>query len=635
MTIDLKSKPLPLMVRGIKCETFQYAILELTRMLKKANVNTLSSVYSDKTDALPYTIQIGDISNDNFSKSVGEKIKNDGFAIDTQSEGILLIANSAKGVLNAVYELMERLGYLYLFPTDAGEWAPQELAELTEGISIINPRFPHRGVFREEVTASPSHTSEEWFVFFAKLRFNAVVLDRPDLLPLAKKVGLRMELGGHGFSKLLPRELFDEKPELFRMFQPDDFGGRRMADSNLCVTNQKTKRIVQKNFRKKLTESKGAYALHLWADDLPAGGWCQCPSCRAFPPEDQATLAMRILADEAKSIGNDMKIPVLAYHDTMTPGPEVDVSDNMFLLFAPRERCYGHALDDSNCQRNRFYLDALKQWMKKFDGIRDNHTFEYYFDQILFRGMHPYIPEIIAGDMNAYEKHGIECHLSLQVASDSVAPEYNMLFFAASHWDKNDLSPKDFSTHFAERFAEQNIIEAMKRYLDERANIFEKAMQMCEHNFNIYLDYRWLPETNKPFGAEMAATYLEASRKLTNLAEKLASAVENSTSDRIRILIKQELKRLEFESAEFKVMHYQQTSVNQIAKFYNSADETARREAINNMKLAISALEVSLEKAKQCGFSDKGWYIRNINKWLTKEFKQKIDNLLSIEKELL
>ncbi|MCK5844528.1 MAG: DUF4838 domain-containing protein, partial [Victivallales bacterium] len=492
------------MVSGKSCETFEYAISELTRMLEKADVGAMSPVSSDASSSR-YVITLGSSSDGDSCDAKACEILHDGFVIDSQPDSVKLTANSAKGALNAVYELMERLGYLYLFPTDEGEWAPNELQDIPVGVSLVNPRFPHRGVFREVVTVTPCHTSEEWFEFFAKLRFNAVVLDQTELLPLARKLGLRMEVGGHGFSKLLPREMFDDNPELFRMFQPEDFNGRRLADCNLCVTNPETSRIVRENFAEKLAESKDAYAMHLWPDDLPAGGWCLCPSCRAFSPEDQATIAMRMVADEAKSLGDDMKIPFLAYHDTMTPGPEIDVSDNMFLLYAPRERCYAHALDDPDCKRNRFYLDALVQWMEKFKGIGDNHTFEYYFDQILFRGMHPYIPAVIAGDMNAYEDHGIEWHLSLQVAADSVSPEYNMLFFAASHWDENGLNPEDFSASLAEKAAEGDVASAMTEYLNGRAAVYADAMRMCDHNLTIYLDYRWLPETNSPFGPEMAA----------------------------------------------------------------------------------------------------------------------------------
>jgi uncharacterized protein DUF4838 len=598
--------------------TYNYAVIELLRMLTKAEITVDSD--AALVNSAPYKIIIGKIAPASCNIKA---VQYDGYTINVATNGIALLANSAKGILNAVYDLMERLGYLFLLPGDAGEWAPTELKTIPEGSYAQNPRFPWRGVFREEAGGVFDYSPEAWFEFYAKLRFNAVTLDRPELLPLAEKLGLRMEIGGHGFSELLPRELFAEKPELFRMFQPEDFNGKRMPDANLCITNPATKRLVKENFREKLSNAGDVYAFHLWPDDLPAGGWCLCPSCRAFTPEDQATLAMRTIADEAKSVGSNTRIPLLAYHDTMTPGPEIEVSDNMFLLFAPRERCYAHALDDPQCTRNRFYLDALTQWMGKFKGVDDAHTFEYYFDQILFRGMHPYLPSVIARDMTVYEQAGIECHFSLQVASNCIAPEYNMLFFAAAHWHSDSFTPENFANNLAQK-ATPELAEIWSEYLTKRSEVFVAAMRMCDHNIKIYLDYRWLPESRSDFSKDNAAIYLDASDKLVALRQTLADSLAAIYSPRVSTLVNNEMKRLAFESAEFKVMHYQQLAVNSFAEYQNSERCSARDAGIEFMESAIAALEESLTQALEFGLSPDGWYARNINGWLTREFKAKI-----------
>ena len=35
------------------------------------------------------------------------------------------------------------------------------------------------------------------------------------------------------------------------------------------------------------------------------------------------------------------------------------------------------------------------------------HTFEYYLDRVLFRGLYPTLPQVILGDMRIYEEHGV------------------------------------------------------------------------------------------------------------------------------------------------------------------------------------------------------------------------------------
>ena len=585
-----------------------------------------------KNREIGWSLEIGDIVDNDFGEGT---IFADGFGIAIEANGVVLISQTPKGILNGVYELMEQLGYLYLLPGLDGEWVPEEIRELPEGLQIKNPRFPFRGIFREDVVAKDLYSAEGWIRFYAKLQFNALSFDREDLVPLAEELGIRMEIGGHGFSKLLPREEFDDNPELFRLFQPEDFKGKRLSDSNMCITNPVTKKIVKENFRKKVTECADVHAIHLWPDDLPAGGWCLCPSCRAFTPEDQAVLCMKTLSDVLDEEKSDLKLPVIAYHDTMTPGREIDVDKNMFLLFAPRERCYGHSLDDPNCKRNKFYLDALEQWMKKFDGIGDNHTFEYYCDQILFRGLYPFIPSIIIDDMRAYQSSGIECHQSLQVANQCISPEYNMLVFAKAHWDEN-ISVNSFAAEFASKLETEHpkdgplnplmgLSNVWHDYLIQRSEIFTTALQMCDHNLNIYLDYRWLPESRDPFAEKMASIYLKSSKKLTALADKLAKYAETDNSKRVDTLVENEIKRLKFEAAEFVAMHYQQRAVNCFAEFQNSSNEDKKEEGIALMKSAITAMEESLEKALNFGLPEDGWYANNINKWLKKEFANKIE----------
>lgn len=147
------------------------------------------------------------------------------------------------------------------------------------------------------------------------------------------------------------------------------------------------------------------------------------PSSRALSPTDQSMLAMRSLAEVVAEENLPLRIPVLAYHDTLFPGTQIDVSKECFLLFAPRERCYGHALNDPSCKRNQIFCRALKDWINKFEGIDDAHTFEYYFDQILFLGIHPFLLSIIIEDTHFYEKQKIGCHMSPQVGGSAIAPE--------------------------------------------------------------------------------------------------------------------------------------------------------------------------------------------------------------------
>ena len=77
-------------------------------------------------------------------------------------------------------------------------------------------------------------------------------------------------------------------------------------------------------------------------------------------------------------------VAYLAYHDTIDPDPALRPLDNVWFEWAPRERCYSHAIDDPACAINPRYLESLKRYIDIFDGR--GHVFEYYADAILFGG---------------------------------------------------------------------------------------------------------------------------------------------------------------------------------------------------------------------------------------------------------
>ncbi|MFA6292336.1 MAG: hypothetical protein WC637_11170, partial [Victivallales bacterium] len=291
---------------------------------------------------------------------------------------------------------------------------------------------------------------------------------------------------------------------------------------------------------------------------------------------------------------------------------------------APRERCYGHAIDDPDCKRNRFYLEALKAWREKFKDIQDKHTFEYYFDQILFRGMYPFLPDVILEDMGAYLENGIDTHMSLQVAGPEFAPEFNMLIFAEAHWN-GELTAKQFCRDFSAKLAAGGV-PAWGEYLTARGEIFSSAMRMCEHDTSVYLDYRWLPETTTQFAKKMAEVYAESSEKLNAAAERLASGIRQDSPERLLQLTSLEVKRAKFEAEELLAMHYQQDAVNHFADYLNTGNRESAGKGCELMAMAVETLKSSKAKAIEFGLPEKGWYLKNINKWLSGEFERKIKN---------
>jgi hypothetical protein len=593
---------------------FDFAASELARMLGRIGI---ASEAAEPSSGSGWQLATGKTSA--YPAESLSPLFHDAYVLETTQFGVTISSKNAKGILNGVYGLAERLGYMFLYPGEEGEWPPL-LADGKEvvmpmGTVVMQPRFPHRGIFN-------GNASDPWATYYAKMGFNA--LCQPTERALAEKLGLRIEVGNHDYDTLIPPELFEEHPEYFRMVQPTDFWGERVGDFNLCVASPGAEKTIKKAYRTKIKElaADGIYAWNTWPEDLPGFGWCMCPTCRSFTPNDQAMIAMRFLAEVIREEGLPMRVPMLAYHDTMFPGKKIDAPKETFLLFAPRERCYGHALADESCGINDRYLHALKEWMEKYKDTNDAHTFEYYLDRVLFRGLFPFLPQVILDDTAVYEKEGIESHITLHTGS-AFEPRLMMLnlpVFAQGQWD-DTLDAKTFIAETAAKILPANP-NIWVDYYEKRATVSAKVMQWEDESVG-WADYRWFSETTLPIGKTMLEEYRAASVAYAKLAADLEAAVTPDWPDRVKALAETEVLRTRFESAELHVMTLHQDAMNNLGDYMNTGDKTFLREGVKRMRATVEALETARKQAEEAG-QQPGTYYFMFNTWVTKELNEKI-----------
>ena len=552
----------------------------------------------------------------------------DGYACAAANGSYTIAAREEKGVLNGLYALAERLGFAFVMPGEDGEFVPERLEAGEDGTWRENPRFRYRGLFSS--SGCVRHSAKEWYAFLAKLRFNAMCAhvsgDGIEDDDFAKAVGLRLEIGGHGMSACLPREMFEKEPELFRMFQPEDFGGKRMKDSNFCATNPKTRDIVKENFKKKLEPGvkRGYHAIHGWADDLPGGGWCMCSRCRALSGTDQSQLAMNLEAQAVKELGADLRVPAIAYHDTMFPSESIAPDPVCFLLFAPRERCYAHALNDPSCALNRHYFSALQAWTSRYRGIDDSHTFEYYNDKILFRGHTPYLPETIIGDADAYQEAGIECWMSLQVGGQPLGPDWNMLAHSIVAWEYG-LGREELTHRIAGKVSAGRG-GAWYEYLDRRANAYGSAWKVCNVPSGIYFDYRFMPERPSGLGGAELVTVQRFGAETLALANAGLGKARTGMSGFAARIADLELVRSAFEAEDLAAMSVHQRGLNAIADYWNGAGKGAVTGALADFKEAASRLKRASDLFAVCakGWEKNQYYFGFVKNWTVPEIENKI-----------
>src|SRR5207247_1941398 len=123
---------------------------------------------------------------------------------------------------------------------------------------------------------------------------------------------------------------------------------------------------------------------------------------RAGAGARQALATCNAVAD---TLGPGGRVFHLAYHDTLEPPRAVRPDPRVWAEFAPRERCYAHALDDPACATNAAYRRALDAHLELFAGRV--HVFEYYGDAILFGGCAVPLAEVVERDLDYYARAGV------------------------------------------------------------------------------------------------------------------------------------------------------------------------------------------------------------------------------------
>jgi len=343
----------------------------------------------------------------------------DGFEVSRGAESIVIRAGTERGLIHASTNLLEKLGAQFppgvapLYPRiETGRLAALEPFRVT-------PAFKRRAFISDIMTWDYNFPDRlelhlrhdcEFIPWMARRGINAFSYIRhahdtrlkiDEVAPLLREHGIGVEYGGHVLQLLLPRDRFAEHPEYF----PAGDDGVRAARGNLCVSNPDAVALVRQGALAYVHDHPENELLHIWGADVWRGAWCRCGQCRELPPQLQYMKVVNAIASELAADSKAPPIAYLAYHDTIEPHPGLKPLDNVWFEWAPRERCYSHAIDDPTCEINPRYLESLKRYIEIFDGR--GHIFEYYADAILFGGLGFATPAVVASDLRAYRQLGL------------------------------------------------------------------------------------------------------------------------------------------------------------------------------------------------------------------------------------
>jgi hypothetical protein len=364
-------------------------------------------------------------------------IANEGDSFDISREGdparsIVIRAASERGLIHAAASILEKLGakfppgvapsYPRIDPARLGALEPWRVTPAFTRRAFVSDIMTWNYNLPDRLDLHLRH-DREFIPWMARRGINAFSYIRhahdtrlkiDEIAPLLREHGISVEYGGHVLQQLLPRDRFDQHPEYF----PAGDDGVRAARGNLCVSNPDAVALVKEGALAYVHDHPENALLHIWGADVWKGAWCRCGQCRELPPQIQYVDIVNAIAEALAADPNAPPIAYLAYHDTIEPHPGLKPLANVWFEWAPRERCYSHAIDDPACEINPRSFESLKRYLDIFNGR--GHVFEYYADAILFCGLGFATPAIVASDLRAYRRLGIASISNLTFGAYSV-----------------------------------------------------------------------------------------------------------------------------------------------------------------------------------------------------------------------
>lgn len=223
-----------------------------------------------------------------------------------------------------------------------------------------------------------------------------------ELLSACDSHGIKYEFEIHALEHLLPRELFNEHPEYFRM----DSEGNRVQQYNMCFTCEEAYGPIRERMHEWLTWLKPTTHRYLfWTDDI-ADTFCQCENCRQYSCSELSLIYENHLIDIIREVDPEATVAHLAYSNTFDAPVKVEAKEGVFLEYAPMNRDRSQPIAD----------EARAQFEKNLEVFSKGgpaHILEYWLDESLTCGYqrhHPvklnWIPEYCRRDVEYYHSVG-------------------------------------------------------------------------------------------------------------------------------------------------------------------------------------------------------------------------------------
>lgn len=224
------------------------------------------------------------------------------------------------------------------------------------------------------------------------------------LIDYARSKGLKIEYELHAAGYLLPRELFGEHPEYFRLNEK----GERTPDINLCASNADAMAILLDRTERLADELYGTGDdFFLWLDDASSGA-CHCEKCSQMTPSDSQLNILNAMLKRLRIKRPKARLAYLAYQDCIEPPVKVRPLEGIFVEYAPIGRDMSRPaseVPDDEKRRVRGLLELMPHDAAVLEYWYDNSYFSHWKKPPAKFTEHP---ELVRSDVAYYRSLGFE-----------------------------------------------------------------------------------------------------------------------------------------------------------------------------------------------------------------------------------
>ena len=300
-----------------------------------------------------YIISVG-MSDRDFSSSA------DGSYIITSTGKEVVIAGAGnKGTINGVYAFLEKYCGCH--------WYESEVIVVPENKNLTVPS----GINDEytpffEYTETDTRSSRDPEFSVANGLTGGIYKDLS-----AEQGGAVDYIGGSSHTLVnqycKPSVYFEEHPEYFALVDGERTG------TQLCLTNEDVKDIVTKEALDLISKQHNPDAplQILSITQADNGYYCQCENCKAVDDANGSQAGTMLtfvneIAGRIKAAGayDNIAIDTFAYQYTRKAPSQVKPREDVIVRLCSIECCFGHTLDDPDCEANADFMADLSEWSK-------------------------------------------------------------------------------------------------------------------------------------------------------------------------------------------------------------------------------------------------------------------------------